>query len=338
MMPTKPKGWGALRGFFLLAGLLVLLLAWRMLSPRIMPRIIQWIGDDFMRLWSQPYFSVGDVPITPAFLIKSFIFLVLIIFSVRFSRQLVRSQLRAHSSMDVGQQFALERGTGYLVFIIGLIIGLQSMGVNLSSLIVLGGAIGIGIGLGLQTVANNFLAGIILLIERSIKVGDRVEVGKLNGDVVHIGMRATWVRTNDNIVVVVPNSHFTEKPVTNWTAEDRQIRFSVPLGVSYGSDPEKVREILLSVAAGHPDVLPNPKPDVIFREFGDSSLDFELRVWTIRHVQTPQILKSELYFRIFRAFRENGIEIPFPQRDVHLKSANTPIPTAGQSGAQIRPD
>ena len=158
-------------------------------------------------------------------------------------------------------------------------------------------------------IANNFVAGIILLIERSIKVGDRVEVGELNGDVIHIGPRATYIRTNDNINVIVPNAEFTEKRVINWTAEDRQIRFSIPVGVSYGSNPEQVRDILLRVASEHPDVLQNPKPDVIFIGFGESSLDFELRVWTIRRVQTPQILKSELYFPIFRAFGENGIEL-----------------------------
>jgi small-conductance mechanosensitive channel len=332
MVRPRQKGTGVLRSVLSLTGLLVLLLAWRMLELRRMPRITRLVGDDFVRLWSEPYFTLGNVPITPAFLVKTFIFLILIILAVRVSRRLVRSQLRAHTSLDVGQQFAIERGTGYVVFIIGLIIGLQTVGINLSSLMVLGGAVGIGIGFGLQTVTNNFIAGIILLIERSIKVGDRVEVGELNGDVVQIGMRATWVRTNDNIVVVVPNSHFTEKPVTNWTADDRQIRFSIPLGVSYGCDPEKVRDILLGVAVAHPDVLANPKPDVVFKGFGDSSLDFELRVWTIQQVQTPQILKSDLYFRIFRAFRENGIEIPFPQRDLHLRSVSAPIPTREQGG------
>jgi small-conductance mechanosensitive channel len=327
MMSSKQKYRGALHGFLLLAGLLVLLLAWRLLAPLGMPSIAQWMGDDFIRIWSQPYFSLGDVPITPTFLIKAFVFFILIILAVRFSRRLLRSQLLAHTALGVGQQYALERGIGYLVFIIGLIIGLQMVGINLSSLIVLSGAVGIGIGFGLQTVANNFISGIILLIERSIKVGDRVEVGELNGDVVHIGPRATWVRTNDNIVVVIPNAAFTEKPVTNWTAADRQIRFSVALGVSYSSDPENVRRILLDVAAIQPDVLSNPPPDVIFKEFGESSLNFELRVWTIQQVQTPQVLKSELYFRIFKAFRESGIEIPFPQRDLHLKSASTPIPT-----------
>jgi small-conductance mechanosensitive channel len=325
MRTSKPKGGIGIRSIVFLAGLLILLFVWRLIAPLGMPHLARWLGDDFMRIWSQPYFHLGTVPVTPAFLIKSFVFLILIIFAARFSRRFVRSQILVHTSLDIGQQFAVERGVGYIVFVICVIVGLQSMGVNLSSLIVFGGAIGIGIGLGFQTVANNFTAGIILLIERSIKVGDRVEVGALNGDVMHIGPRATWVRTNDNIDVIVPNSEFTEKPVTNWTAEDRQIRFSVPLGVSYGSDPEKVRDILLSVAEGHPDVLTAPKPSVIFREFGDSSLNFELRVWTIRHVQTPQVLKSDLYFRIFASFRENGIEIPFPQRDLHLKSASAEL-------------
>jgi small-conductance mechanosensitive channel len=331
MKPTKPQKGIGLRNLLFLAGLLALLLAWRMLSPLFLPNTERWFGADFMRLWTQPYFTLGNVPITPPFLIKLFILLIIIFLIARFIRRVVRYHILARTSLDIGQQFALERGIGYIVIIIGFMVVLQSIGVNLNSLIVLSGAIGIGIGLGLQTVANNFTAGIILLIERSIKVGDRVEVGALNGDVVHIGARATWVRTNDNIDVIVPNSEFTQKPVTNWTAEDRQVRFSVPVGVSYGSYPEKVREILLDVAAQHPDVLSSPKPDVIFRGFGDSSLDFELRIWTMRHVQTPQILKSELYFRIFQAFRENGIEIPFPQRDLHLKSAPASISLSRRS-------
>ncbi len=326
MSEPKPRSSPGLRTLGLLAALLALLLGWRILSPYSLPRLAELVGDDFIRLWSQPYFTLGDVPVTPAFLIKSFIFVIFLLLTSRITRRLIRYHVLVHTSLDIGQKFAVERVAGYFVFVIGLIIGVQSAGVNLSSLVVVGGAIGIGIGLGLQTIANNFLSGLILLVERPIKVGDRVEVGELNGDVAHIGPRATWIRTNDNIVVVVPNSEFTENRVINWTANDRQIRFSVPVGVSYGSDPEKVREVLLAVASAHADVLQNPKPDVIFTGFGDSSLDFELRVWTTRQVQTPQVLKSELYFPIFRAFRENGIEIPFPQRDLHLRSVDLPLP------------
>jgi small-conductance mechanosensitive channel len=165
----------------------------------------------------------------------------------------------------------------------------------------------------------------VLLLEGPVRVGDRVEIAQLNGDVIKIGARSTWVRTNDNIIVIMPNSEFIVKPVVNWTATDRQVRFSLSVGVSYGSDPEQVREILLGVAAQNPDVLAEPLPDVIFTEFGDSSLNFDLRYWTITKVQAPKILKSDLYFAVFRAFKESGIEVPFPQRDLHLRSASATL-------------
>jgi small-conductance mechanosensitive channel len=122
------------------------------------------------------------------------------------------------------------------------------------------------------------------------------------------------------VVIIVPNSEFINQRVINWTANDRQVRISLPVGVGYGSDPNAVRALLSEIAMQHPDVLPEPAPEIVFLDFGDSSLDFELRVWTIRQVQTPQRLKSDLYFAIFDTFREKGIEIPFPQRDLHLKS------------------
>jgi len=227
--------------------------------------------------------------------------------------------------MDDGHKYALATSVEYVVFVVGLLIGLQSAGVNLSSLALLGGALGIGVGFGLQSIVNNFVSGLVLLFEGPIKVGDRVEIAALNGDVIKIGARSTWVRTNDNIIVIIPNSDFIVKPVVNWTATDRQVRFSLEVGVSYGSDPEQVRDVLLRVAERNPDVLSDPPPNVIFTEFGDSSLNFLLRYWTVGKVQYPLILKSDLYFEIFRAFKENGIEIPFPQRDLHLRSSSPTI-------------
>jgi small-conductance mechanosensitive channel len=137
----------------------------------------------------------------------------------------------------------------------------------------------------------------------------------------------------------MPNSEFIIKPVVNWTATDHQVRFSLPVGVSYGSDPEQVRDLLLEVAAHNPHVLALPAPDVIFTEFGDSSLNFNLRYWTIAQVQTPMILKSDLYFAIFRAFKEHGIEIPFPQRDLHLRSdsAALRIESSSQNAGEREP-
>jgi small-conductance mechanosensitive channel len=124
------------------------------------------------------------------------------------------------------------------------------------------------------------------------------------------------------VVIIIPNSHFTENRVTNWTAHERRVRFSVPVGVAYSSSPDQVRSLLMEIAVDHPDVLSDPAPDVIFLGFGESSLDFDLRVWTETKVQVPRILRSDLYFRIFQAFKDHGVEIPFPQRDLHLRSSD----------------
>ena len=154
----------------------------------------------------------------------------------------------------------------------------QSLGVNLDSLVVFGGAVGVGVGLGLPNVVSNFVAGLILLIEQPIRIGDRIEVKETFGDVVKIGARSTWIRTNDNIVIIVPNSDFINSAVTNWTANDPNVRLTIPVGFGYDSAPEKVRELLLQAASVHEDVLSEPCSDVIFTDYGDKSLTFSLRV------------------------------------------------------------
>ncbi len=320
---TVSKGARALIWFALT---LAAMIAWRLYSPFSLPRMVNSVSGDVRDLWSQPYFTVGNLPITPAVLIKWFIFVVLLTMLSRFGRRLLQTRVLKYSSFGPGQRFAIEKISGYFIFTVGLLIGLQSQGINLTSLALLGGTIGIGIGLGLQTIAKNFASGLILLFENPVKVGDRVQLEALLGDVIQIGGRATWVRTNDNVVIIVPNSEFIEGRVTNWTANDRRVRIAVALGVSYNSDPAQVRQVLIEVARHHPDVLKQPPPDVIFRGFGDSSLDFELRVWTEKQVQTPQVMRSELYFSIFETFRHHDIEIPFPQRDLHLRSSEIPLP------------
>lgn len=288
------------------------------------------VREEFERVLNVSYFKVGKLPVTPLFLLKAVVFLFLLGLGARLGRKVARDRILARTSIDQGLQYALSVGTGYLIFLIGLTIGLQSLGLDLTSIAFLGGAIGIGIGVGLQPIVNNFVSGLILLIERPIKVGDRVEIEKLAGDVVRIAARSTWVRTNDNVVIIVPNSEFTSQRVTNWTANDRRVRITLPVGTAYSSDPEKVKQLLLRVASEHGDVLAEPAADVVFTAFGDSSLDFELRVWTMSQVRTPQILKSDLYFSIFKLFKREGVEIPFPQRDLHLRSVSVPIQVAGR--------
>jgi len=313
----------------LLVLLLVVLIAVGLLGSGYAPAV----GDAGARLHHylvQPIFRLGGLPITLLFLLKTTIFLVLLVLFSHFTLILLQNKVLTHTPLESGQQYALAKVVSYLLFLLGLIIGLQSLGVNLSSLVVVGGALGIGVGLGLQAIVSNFVAGLILLLEQPIKLGDRIQVGDTYGDVVRLRGRSTWVRTNENVVIIVPNSEFINQRVTNWTANDRQVRVSLSLGVSYGSDPGAVRESLLAVAQSHPDVLPEPGPEVIFTEFGDSSLNFELRVWTIRQVQTPSRLKSDLYFSIFEAFRRDGVEIPFPQRDLNLRSISESVTSALQ--------
>ena len=330
---SENRGRRGFRPWLFVAIIFAVLLIAGLAGNYAVPKIVDQVGADVLKLWTRPYFTLGSLDISPAFLLKAAIFLVLLAFLSRSLRRLLRHRVLARTALDEGQKFAISRVTGYLVFLFGLIIGLQSAGLNLESLTVFGGALGIGVGFGLQNVASNFISGLILLVERPIKVGDRIEIGDLNGDVIRIAGRSTWVRTNDNIVIIVPNSEFVSSRVTNWTANDQRIRLGMKVGVAYGSDPEVVRDILLATAKSHPDVLVDPPPAVRFTGFGDSSLDFDLRIWTVTQTKTPQMLKSDLYFAVFRAFRENGIEIPFPQRDVHLRSL--PPGVNAQPGADI---
>lgn len=267
-----------------------------------------------------PLFRLGHIPITIIFMVQVGTFIVALGLLSRFSMLLLERKVLVHTPLAASQQFALARVLSYLVFLLGVLIGLESLGLNLSSLLVVGGVLGLGVGLGLQPIVSNFVAGLILLVEQPVRIGDRIQVGELFGDVVAIKGRSTWIRTNQNVVIIVPNSEFIEQRVTNWTVNDRRVRIAVPVGVSRESDPEIIRSILLEVAGEHPDVLKEPSPQVVFLAFGESTLNFELRVWTELHVRTPKNLISDLYFAILAAFRKAGVEISFPQRDLHIRS------------------
>ena len=271
------------------------------------------------------FFKVGSLAITPVFVVKFLLFLVVLFSISHLVQKLLLTRLLKHLHIADSAKFALGRFATYLLVLGGLFIGLQSLGVNLSSLVVFGGAVGVGVGLGLQNVVSNFVAGLILLIEQPIRLGDRVEMKSTLGDVVKIAARSTWIKTNDNVVIIVPNNEFINNSVTNWTANDPNVRIHVPVGVGYGSDPEKVRKLLLAAAAQHSDVLTEPKPIVLFTEYGDNSINFELLVWTATKTHVPALLKSDLLFALFRVFAEQGIELPFPQRDLHIRSSDVAL-------------
>ena len=261
------------------------------------------IGGNHLTLWTIIYFL--------------FLTFLLIYLTKKLSNWIVYKLLE-NSRIELGVRLAVGTIVRYLILVLGFIIVLQTVGIDLSTLSILAGALGIGIGFGLQNITNNFVSGIVILFERPIKVGDRIEVGEIAGDVVKISLRSTTILTNDNITIIVPNSKFISSTIINWSHNDRKVRFNIPIGVSYESDPEQVKALLLKVAEEETTILKKPAPDVIFTEFADSSLNFNLRVWTKKHITTPQILESKLYFQIFRIFKENKIEIPFPQRDLHI--------------------
>jgi small-conductance mechanosensitive channel len=269
-----------------------------------------------------------DVPITTLgkseitlWTITYLLFLVfLLIYVTSKIRRWIIYGLLSKSKIDLGVRVAVGTIIRYIVLAIGFVIVLQTVGIDLSAITILAGALGIGIGFGLQNITNNLVSGIIILFERPIKVGDRIEVGKISGDVVRISMRATTIVTNDNISIIVPNSDFISSTVINWSHIDRNVRLNFPIGVSYRENPDEVKKVLLQVAAENEGVLKEPKPDVLFSDFGESYIEFNLRVWTREYINRPGVLKSQLFYAIFKKFKENGIEVPYPHRDIYIRN------------------
>ncbi len=278
-----------------------------------------------------PLFHIQKTPVT----LISFIGAVLFFFGAflfsKFLQRALRRRVFPRFKLEEGLQYTFLRMTHYFFIFIGLILGLQFIGLDLSSLAVIAGLLSVGIGFGLQNIASNFIAGVILLFERPIKIGDRISVGETHGDVHEIKIRSTTIVTPDNIVIIVPNSDFISGKVINWSYEDPRVRFHLMVGVAYRSDVNQVKQLLLHVARSHPQILPHPEPDVGFAAFGDSALQFDLIFWVGGPKGGPGVL-SDLRFQIHQLFKENKIEIPFPQREIHLKAS--PLPADGGAGSK----
>jgi small-conductance mechanosensitive channel len=197
----------------------------------------------------------------------------------------------------------------YVVITLGALVILQSAGINLTSLNVLVGAIGVGLGFGLQNIMSNFFSGLIILFERPIKIGDRVEIAGAVGEVREIAARATTLVTDENVAIVVPNSQFISERVTNWSRPGRLTAYLVPFHVSHSSDPEVVRRVLIAAALGHADVLRDPPPNVEFVEAGPAALRFQLQVWSTEHLKTAGTLKSDLNFEAWRQLAAAGVTV-----------------------------
>ncbi len=257
-----------------------------------------------------------SIRITPYSILQMIIIIVAAWLIVLLFRKLMNRQVKS-KRVDLGTSHAVINLVKYLVWVLAIGLALESIGVKLTLLLAGSAALLVGVGLGLQQIFRDIISGFFLLFDRSIEVGNVVELNNLVGRVQSIGLRTTRILTRDNITMIIPNSEFIEGFVINWSSMDELTRFHVNVGVAYGSDVRKVERVLLECARKNPDITDRIAPFVRFNNFGDSSLDFQLYFWTRRSFEVENI-KSDLRFAIDKAFRENDIRIPFPQHDVHL--------------------
>ncbi|MBD2175486.1 mechanosensitive ion channel [Pseudanabaena sp. FACHB-1998] len=259
--------------------------------------------------------------------------IVLSLFISRLISELIRRSLLTRLRINRGLQEAITVFIKYLLIVLSSTIILQTAGFNLSSLAVIAGVIGIGIGFGLQNIASNFISGLVLLFEQTLKVGDYIEIGELKGTIEKISIRSTILRTDDDVFVIVPNQRFLENNTVNWSYAGHTCRIHIPISVAQDTDLLILTEALLTAARHEPRVLSNPPPEVWFKKFGGDSLDFELLVW-IDEPDVNEPIRSSLNFRIAYEIRERGIIVPFPTREIILRNpqALTPTLTALTSG------
>ena len=252
------------------------------------------------------------------------------------TKRFLFNRLLAQSGLDRSLQYAIAQVVSNIVLVVGIFIVLENTGIHLAALAVFAGAVGVGLGFGLQNIASNFISGLVILAERPITIGDRVEVAGITGQVEHIRARSTVIRTNDNIMMIVPNTKFIDSPVTNWTYGDRRVRFRIPVSVPYGSDIVKVRDTLLAVAGENPHTLKDPGPSVFLENFGENAINFKLVVWSSDMSARPSRYRSDINFAIAEKFREAGIEMPFPQRDLHIRSGVLKVENVTETEAAKR--
>jgi small-conductance mechanosensitive channel len=308
---AQPVKWLAFRMSWLtwtLGGTLLIVLAWGG-QKAVFSELGRVVGNQI---------AIGDFKISLLGVLHACLILFFTHTIVRLWRYVLQGKILDDSGLETGLKSSIVTINIYILWGIGIIIALSALGVSGTSLTVAFGAISIGLGFGMQNIFNNFISGIIMLFERPIQVGDAIEINGVWGEVKKINFRSTIVQTYDNASLIIPNSDFISNQVTNWSFRDQRLRVSVQVGVAYGSQIEMVRETLLAVADRTPNVRQTPKPDVLFQDFGDSALIFKLRVWT--DIANMLKVATAIRFDIDKAFKEKGIEIPFPQHDLHLRS------------------
>ena len=273
---------------------------------------------DYLRAALNAQLQVGSLSISLGNVLAFLLTVWLAFLLSRFVRFIMEEDIYPRANLARGLPYAISTMLHYVILLIGFFFAVAAMGIDMTKFTILAGAFGVGLGFGLQNIVNNFVSGIILLFERPVNVGDMIQVGNRDGELRRIGMRASVIRTLEGSEVIVPNGHLISEEVLNWTLSDQQRRLEVSVGVAYGTDPERVIEILTSVAATHPDVMQDPPPQTLFIGFGDSALNFQLRAWT-NHFDRWVRIRSELMVGVNAALRDAAIQIPFPQLDLHVQ-------------------
>jgi potassium-dependent mechanosensitive channel len=280
--------------------------------------------DIFSFIWNfQLFITDGGAPVTVGLLAKGLLFLSLGYFLSSWIARVVDRRVLSRTKLDAPMRSTLRKLVFYLLFFVCSLSILHLIHFPIAIFTVMGGALAIGVGFGTQNIVNNFISGIILMLDRPVKVGDIIDVDGIRGEIEEIGARSSAIRRFDNTHILVPNSKFLEQNVVNWTLADDVVRSSVKIGVAYGSDVEKVRRLLLEVAKNCPRVLPDPEPIVLFQDFGDSALIFELFVFSkLSGPMQIEGVASDLRFEMDRVCKTESISIAFPQMDVHLVSTH----------------
>ncbi len=291
---------------------------------------------DFNELISRRLFTLGSTDISLGRILLALALILATIWLSRFSeRWLQRLAARRPQQFSAASAYAFGRIGRYLLLAIGVVVALTTAGLNISTLAVIGGGLGIGVGFGLQTLVANFVSGIVLLLDRSLKVGDFVDLQSgVRGRVVEIAIRYTRVSTNDSVDVLVPNSEFVNGRVTNWTFDDTNRRIHIPFTVAYGTDKQLVRAAGLAAASRIEGIIVTDDrraPEVWLVAFGDSSLHFELVIWvTHRLASAPGRTNATVLWALEDELRTRNIEMPFPQRDLHIRSGELRVQLASE--------
>ncbi len=293
------------------------------------------IAEPLFVLLQIPLIIIGHLELSPYNLLVVLLIVAITMVSIPLFKAVLNAKLYPLLDIDVGVAYAVNTLINYALFVLAFILCLMALGVQFSAVMVVFASLGVGIGFGLQNIAENLISGFIILFGRAVKKGDYITVNDLYGRVEAVGARSVVVRTPDNYSMLIPSKEIVSGRIVNWTFHDDIVRIHIPIGVSYDSDPTEVKEILLEAATKHPDILANPAPDVWISEFGDNSIVFDLLVFFECRVTNERTLKGKFNFILWEALQDADIEIPFPQRDLHLRSVTDDA--FGASQANDRP-